>query len=159
LRELTVETAESLHGEKERILVFACEHGGGAGQLTGVVLLPCVAMIPPSLIDLVLSKKLADGVAIAGCAESACFNRLGIAWTEQRFAGERDPYLRARVPRNRLKTIWASALEISRFKRELAAFAEQLAAIPETPSALPLPQTNASTQPPKPARMPEGSVP
>jgi coenzyme F420-reducing hydrogenase delta subunit len=116
-------------------------------------------MIPPSLIDLVLSKKLADGVAIAGCAESACFNRLGIAWTEQRFAGERDPYLRARVPRNRLKTIWASALEISRFKRELAAFAEQLAAIPETPSALPLPQTNASTQPPKPARMPEGSVP
>ena len=48
LRELTVETAESLHGEKERILVFACEHGGGAGHLTGVVPLPCVAMISRS---------------------------------------------------------------------------------------------------------------
>ena len=158
LRELTVETAESLHGESERILIFACEHGGGAGHLTGVVPLPCVAMIPPSLIDLVLSKKLADGVAVAGCAESACFHRLGVAWTEQRFAGERDPYLRARVPRNRLKTIWASALETARFGRELAAFAKQVAAIPASPPASSLPQTIVSAQSSDPKRMPEGSV-
>ena len=34
--------------------------------------LPCVAMAPPSLIDYVLSRNLADGVVVAGCAESAC---------------------------------------------------------------------------------------
>ena len=66
--------------------------------------MPCVAMAPPSLIDFILSRDLADGVAVAGCAESACYNRLGIKWTEQRFAGERDPYLRARVPRERIAT-------------------------------------------------------
>ena len=157
LRELTVETAASLDGEKKRILVFACEHGGGAGRLTGVVRLPCVAMIPPSLIDLVLSKKLADGVAVAGCAESACFHRLGIKWTEQRFAGERDPYLRRRVPRDRLVTIWASALETSRFERELKAFSERVTAIEEVPSALQRRHSVALAQSPRP--MPEGSVP
>ena len=157
LRELTVETAETLREEKKRILVFACEHGGGAGHPTGVVPLPCVAMIPPSLIDFVLSKRLADGVVVAGCAESACFHRLGITWTEQRFAGERDPYLRTRVPRNRLKTIWASALEAMRFERELAAFAVQVATISEVPS-VPLPQTITSALS-EPKRMPEGSMP
>jgi ferredoxin/coenzyme F420-reducing hydrogenase delta subunit len=157
LRELTVETAASLEGEKNRILVFACEHGGGAGQLTGVVRLPCVAMIPPSLIDLVLSKKLADGVAVAGCAESACFHRLGIKWTEQRFADERDPYLRRRVPRDRLATIWASALETSRFEHELKAFSERVTAIEQVPSALQRRHSVALAQSPKP--MPEGSVP
>jgi hypothetical protein len=63
------------------------------------------------------------------------------------------------VPRNRLKTIWVSALETSRFEHELAAFAERVAAIPEIPSALPLPQTIASAPSPEPKRMPEGSVP
>jgi ferredoxin len=131
LRERTVDAAQALQGSA-RILVFACEHGGGAGCMTGVVPMPCVAMAPPSLIDFVLSRNLADGVVVAGCAESACFNRLGVAWTKQRFAHERDPYLRARVPRERLKTIWASALETDRFERELAAFAAQVAALPPT---------------------------
>ncbi len=35
--------------------------------------LPCVAMAPPSLIDFILSRDLADGVVVAGCAESACY--------------------------------------------------------------------------------------
>ena len=69
--------------------------------------MPCVAMMPPSLIDFILSRDLADGVVVAGCPESACYNRLGVDWTEQRFAGKRDPYLRARVPRERIATVWA----------------------------------------------------
>jgi coenzyme F420-reducing hydrogenase delta subunit len=124
--------------------------------LTGVVPLPCIAMAPPSLFDFVLSKKLADGIVIAGCAESACFHRLGVAWTGQRFAGERDPYLRARVPRNRLKTIWASALETNRFERELAAFADLVAAMPAAPQP---PQSNLPVPEHEPVRLPEGSVP
>jgi ferredoxin/coenzyme F420-reducing hydrogenase delta subunit len=155
LRERTIATAQALDGPA-RILVFACDHGGGAGHLTGVVPLPCVAMAPPSLFDFVLSKKLADGVVIAGCAESACYHRLGVAWTEQRFAGERDPYLRARVPRDRLKTIWASALETRRFERELAAFADLVAAMPPAPQP---PQPSKPAPEPESARLPEGSVP
>jgi coenzyme F420-reducing hydrogenase delta subunit len=121
------------------VLVLACEHGAAAGRLEGTVVLPCVAMAPPSLIDFVLSRDLADGVAIAGCAESACYNRLGVKWTEQRFAGERDPYLRARVPRERITMIWASALAVRQAKSEIAAFAARLARLPPKRLRSPLP--------------------
>ena len=89
-----------------------------------------MAMAPPSLIDYVVSRKLADGVVIAGCAERSCYNRLGAAWTEQRIAGVRDPYLRARVPRSRVKTIWASPTEQSRFAAEMAEFTAALSKLP-----------------------------
>ena len=58
--------------------------------------MPCVAMAPPSLIDFIISRDLADGVVIAGCAERSCYNRLGVEWTKARVAGERDPYLAMR---------------------------------------------------------------
>ena len=128
LRERTVEAAKALSGPG-RVLVFACEHGGGR-DLDGVVKLPCVAMAPPSLLDYVLSRDLADGIVIAGCAESAPYNRLGVAWTEQRIAGTRDPYLRARVPRERIATVWASTLESARVVMEIAGFAQKLMALP-----------------------------
>ena len=92
--------------------------------------MPCVAMMPPSLIDFVLSRDLADGVVVAGCAESACYNRLGIQWTEQRFAGQRDPYLRARVPRDRIARIWASASEVTKAQSAIASFAATIARLP-----------------------------
>jgi ferredoxin len=94
LRERVLAVAGGLTGPG-RVLVLACEHGAAGGRLEGTVVLPCVAMAPPSLIDFVLSRDLADGVAVAGCAESACYNRLGVKWTEERFAAQRDPYLRA----------------------------------------------------------------
>jgi coenzyme F420-reducing hydrogenase delta subunit len=129
LRERVTTTAATLTAGT-RLLTLACEHGGGAGHGAGVVTLPCVAMAPPSLIDFILSRDLADGVVVAGCAESACYHRLGVAWTEQRFAGERDPYLRARVPRERIARIWTSALATRQFEQELAHFRAQVAALP-----------------------------
>jgi len=128
LRERVVAAAATLQ-DSPRILVLACERGGAAGRLDGVVRLPCVAMTPPSLIDFIISRRHADGVVVAGCAESSCYQRLGIVWTKQRFAGERDPYLRARVPRDRLATIWTSALERRRFEEECAAFKRRVAAL------------------------------
>jgi coenzyme F420-reducing hydrogenase delta subunit len=124
LRERTIEAAAALSGPG-RVLVFACDHGGGR-RLDGAVRMPCVAMAPPSLFDFVLSRNLADGIVIAGCAESACFNRLGVEWTKQRIAGTRDPYLRARVPRDRIATIWASALEARRVAAEIASFTKEI---------------------------------
>jgi len=140
LTERTVACAATLKAPA-RILVFACEHGGGAGRVDGTVRLPCVAMAPPSLIDFVLSRNLADGVVVAGCAESACFHRLGIAWTEQRFAAARDPYLRARVPRERVATVWTSALGARKAEAMIAAFADKVAKLPPAKLRSPLPPT------------------
>src|SRR5262245_6985934 len=129
LRERVVAAAATMK-ERPRLLVLACERGAGAGHAAGVVPLPCVAMAPPSLIDFILSRNLADGVVVAGCAESACYHRLGVAWTKQRFAGTRDPRLRGRVPRERVATVWASALEGKRLEQEIAAFARVVAGLP-----------------------------
>lgn len=146
LRERTIATCETLRGSA-RILVLACDHGGAAGRREGTVHMPCVAMAPPSLIDFVLSRRLADGVVVAGCAESACFNRLGIEWTNQRFAGERDPYMRARVPRERVATVWTSALAGSKAEAEIAAFANRVAALPplQTPQPAKSPSLRAQS--------------
>ncbi len=136
LRRQTEITASALQGPT-RVLIFACKHGAGSGRETGTVKLPCVGMIPPSLVDYVLSRDLADGVVIAGCAERSGYHRLGVAWTKERIAGARDPYLRARVPRERLATIWASRTEQHRFSQELAAFTAALATLPpQQPSPL-----------------------
>lgn len=152
LRERTINVASGLNGPA-RILVLACEHGCAGSRQSGVVKLPCAAMAPPSLIDYVLSKKLADGVVVAGCAESYGYNRLGVQWTEERFSARRDPYLRARVPRERVKTIWASSLETARFETELAAFTEQVTHLaverprsPEPPAKESLPAASASAE-------------
>jgi coenzyme F420-reducing hydrogenase delta subunit len=142
LRERTIAAAKALQGPA-RVLVFACE-SGGARRLDGAVRLPCVAMAPPSLFDFVLSQDLADGVVIAGCAESACFSRLGIDWTKQRIAGTRDPYLRARVPRERIATVWASALATRRVVADIAAFTAKIAALPRTKPRSPLASTTSS---------------
>ena len=103
-------------------------------------------MAPPSLIDYALSKDLADGVVIAGCAESACFHRLGVAWTKARVAGQRDPYLRARVPRERVRMIWTLALERRRFEAELKAFAAQIHATRAGAASLAAPPVGRTRQ-------------
>ncbi len=129
LRARTEKAAAALPGPT-RILIFACAHGAARGHGAGAVELPCVAMAPPSLFDYVLSRGMADGVVIAGCAEREGYHRLGVAWTQGRIGGTRSPYLRARVPRERLKAIWASPTERSRFAAELAEFTAAVAALP-----------------------------
>ena len=91
--------------------------------------MPCVGMLPPSFIDFALSRDLADGVMLAGCADGDCYYRLGNDWTQQRVDGERDPYLRQRVVRERVSTSWLP--RGSRRRRDaLAAFIDRLRALP-----------------------------
>lgn len=132
LRARVIDAAEGLAGEggSGRVLTLSCGYGAGSGDGPGRVELPCVAMMPPAIVDFVISRGLADGVCIAGCAERDCQNRFGVEWTRQRFARQRDPYLRARVPRERVLTVWAGPSEETRLARELAAFAERLAGLP-----------------------------
>jgi ferredoxin/coenzyme F420-reducing hydrogenase delta subunit len=121
-----------------RVLTLACAHGAAAGDAPGRVVLPCVAMAPPSLVDFIISRGLAEGVAVAGCAERDCYNRLGGDWTRARFARERDPNLRARVPRERVLTVWAGPTETRHLDASLAAFADRLASMPVFENLRPL---------------------
>ncbi len=135
LREQIVSESERLSGDS-RVLVFGCEHAVDAGGLrqngVGVVTMPCVGMLPPSFIDFTLSRRLADGVFVGGCQQGDCYYRLGSQWTEQRLAEQRDPYLRKRVPRERVHQCWARASPSGRCIDELNSFRERLAALGAT---------------------------
>ena len=116
-----------------RIMVFGCINAGTAERLrsatVGVVAVNCTGQLPPAFIDYVISRNLADGVVISGCAGNACYNRHGGTWTQHRIAGLRDPHLRSRVPRQRLKTVFAGRLGSGELKRTLGSFAKELEAM------------------------------
>jgi ferredoxin/coenzyme F420-reducing hydrogenase delta subunit len=93
-----------------RILVFRCAHGPAVSGLpaeAAAITLPCIGQLPPPFIDYALSRRHADGVVLAGCAQSACYERLGQQWTQQRMGRTRDPKLRERVPADRVIACWA----------------------------------------------------
>ena len=92
-------------------------------------------MLPPSFIDFAVSRHLADGVALAGCADGSCWYRLGGDWTRARIAGERDPYLRNRVDRHRLRFWEHRASDIGNLRAARAEFDIALEALPKNRSA------------------------
>lgn len=113
-----------------RVVVFHCAHDAADARLTddatAVVALPCVGQVPPSFLDWVLSRRLADGVFISGCAAHDCYERLGDRWTEQRILAQRDPHLRDRVPRSRIALHWHNASGKRALARALDAFRERV---------------------------------
>jgi ferredoxin/coenzyme F420-reducing hydrogenase delta subunit len=132
LREKTV-SASKAFVKGRRILVYACEHSNSVGlenDNARVVTIPCVAALPPSFIDFVLSRNLADGVAISGCADGDCYYRLGGDWMRQRMEGERDPYLRKRVDRERVR-FWQQRAGSRARAADLEEFCTALKALPK----------------------------
>jgi len=109
LRDALHVAAEGLTGAR-RVLTVCCETGVTARQLEtdpgGVVQVNCMAHLPPAYVDYILSRDLADGVFMAGCAGGDCQYRLGALWTEQRMNRERDPQLRKRVDTQRIALGW-----------------------------------------------------
>ncbi len=124
---------EPLQGNS-RMLVFRCEHAMPASSidssLAACVDLRCIGQLPPAFIDYVLSKRLADGVVLAGCAENSCHARLGVNWTKDRLARTRDPHLRARVPAGRVKVLWAGRQGGSELDKLVREFADELPKLP-----------------------------
>ncbi|HEY9037986.1 MAG TPA: cytochrome b N-terminal domain-containing protein [Roseovarius sp.] len=144
LRDEVIAAGADLSGQG-RVMTIACEHGAANVPEKGRVILPCVAMAPPSLFDFILSRDLADGVCIAGCAERECYNRLGARWTKDRIARTRDPMLRERVPRERLLTVWAGPSERARLADAIRAFRERVAALEPMPGKRRLETEEAET--------------
>lgn len=134
LRDRVGTAAKTLTG-KRRVIVFSCEPGYDTSRLdtaeTATVRIPCAGMLPPSFVDYVLSRDLADGVVLSGCSEGECHNRFGIEWTTARLTRARDPHLRKRVPAERIETVWASPVEGWTHRSRLADFARRLDSLAE----------------------------
>jgi quinol-cytochrome oxidoreductase complex cytochrome b subunit/coenzyme F420-reducing hydrogenase delta subunit len=134
LRDLTLAAAVQLGSETgERVLVFGCASGVNLAALhnssVAIVELQCIAQLPPSFIDFVISRRHADGVFLLGCRENDCHFRFGVQWMDERLAGKRDPYLRARVPRERVATYWGGLVTQAEIAGEINAFRERLRAL------------------------------
>jgi coenzyme F420-reducing hydrogenase delta subunit len=116
------------------VIVVGCGSGasceGLAGEGVAVIELPCVGMLPPPFIDWIVSRGLAEGVLLAGCARGDCYHRLGDRFTLERIAGERDPWLRERVPRERVGVSWAARADRAQRAGDLAAFRDRLRVAP-----------------------------
>jgi len=138
LRDLTIAASDKLVGD-DRVIVYGCQNSLDPAALTdakvGVVTMPCIAMLPPSFIDFVLSRKLADGVFLTGCREGDCSFRFGITWTDARLAGERDPRIRKRVNQDRIGKYWAGLTRRKKFFKELTAFRVRLHKLSSTQAA------------------------
>jgi coenzyme F420-reducing hydrogenase delta subunit/quinol-cytochrome oxidoreductase complex cytochrome b subunit len=110
MREELERTLAKLSGEP-RIVVFGCERAvdvrAFARRDTVAMSLLCTGQLAPAFIVYAL-RRGADGVLITGCPGDGCHFRLGNTWTDQRLAGQREPHLRARVPRTRVRTVWTA---------------------------------------------------
>lgn len=120
------------------VLLLGCDHGNDLKSMEkdGMhsVTVPCIGMLPPSFVDFALSRNGVDGVMLTGCSGCDCFHRLGIPWTEDRMAGLRDPYLRKRVPRERIHSHWSGIGEADILENELNAFRDRLSKIEINPA-------------------------
>ena len=72
-------------------IVFACERNPAPGAIA----LRCLAMLPPAFVEYALRNGAASVKAL-GCA-GECAYRLGMELSDERFAGRREPHLRASV--------------------------------------------------------------
>jgi len=129
-----IHAASAKMSGSDRVLLIGCDHGIKSKKLAAAnraaVDLPCAAMLPPSYIDYILSKDLADGVAIVGCRSGECQYRLGPEWSEDRFEGRRDPHLRKRVPRDKLLRLWRAPTQWRAALAGLEAFQVDLKSSP-----------------------------
>ena len=114
-----------------RIMVFGCDNAANIEKFRSESIaaysLPCIAMLPPSFIEYALQESHVEGVFISGCRECDCLHRLGVSWTEDRMAAEREPRLRSRVKRERVRKHWASASDSEELMMELGLFRTELA--------------------------------
>lgn len=113
-----------------RIMVFGCDMAANIEKLrsesVAVLSLPCNAMLPPSFIEYALHEHHVEGVFITGCRENDCYHRLGVLWTEKRLTAEREPRLRSRADRERIRQCWASSADLKELESELESFRSNL---------------------------------
>ena len=93
-------------GTKE--IVFRCESSRHKSALARSIGVRCLAMLPPAFIEYALRNGAREVRAI-GC-EPECAYRLGMELCDDRFAGAREPHLRATVRAERKDHEYSFAL-------------------------------------------------
>lgn len=120
---------DALTGEA-RVIVFGCDRAADVHQLrdtsVATVSLMCAAQLPPSFVDYALRNGRADGVLVSGCRDGDCWFRFGTDWIEQRFGGSREPHLRTRAARERVRVTWAGATDLDRLRADLERYRADL---------------------------------
>ena len=89
-------TVDELRRRMQRALpadevVFSCDRTRAGG-----IALRCLAMLPPSFVEYAL-RHGARRVRAIGCRDGECAWRIGLELAAERFAGSREPHLRANV--------------------------------------------------------------
>lgn len=126
LRAETMAAVKNLTGSG-RVVVYGCERAIDVAGLSGAaVTLTCAAQLPPSFVDFLITRGHVDGVLVVGCRNGDCDYRLGAEWTQARLDGTRDPYLRDRVPRERVRTLWVAPGDTATVQAQIAAFRTEL---------------------------------
>jgi coenzyme F420-reducing hydrogenase delta subunit len=127
----------AMKGER-RYVVFGCDRGAQVQALTAPDVLTlstiCTGMLPPAFVEYAL-RDGAHAVLVAGCREGGCEFRLGQRWTAQRLGGQREPHLRALVPKWRHRAVWADAGEEAALHVALDRLRAQAEARPATEEA------------------------
>ncbi len=112
-----------------KILILGCENAVDLSSLESpgiqVINLYCIGMMPATLVEYALVNG-ADGVFITGCRTGDCYYRYGNIWMDQRFGGTRQPILRRRADRSRIKVARAAITESKRLRSELAEFQDYI---------------------------------
>ena len=111
MRKMVHNAAAELEGE-QRVLIITCKGDCEISKLKaehkGILEVVCMGQLPPSFVDYILSRDLADGVMMTGCSQGECKFRFGMLWTEQRINRQRDPRLRKRVNQDQIALAWCS---------------------------------------------------
>ncbi len=136
---LTEKRLAPLSGE-QRIMVFGCDHGTALSSIedaqTATVSMPCAALLPPSFVDFIFRRNLAEGVFVTGCCEEDCYYRLGNTWMDERFAAERMPHLRTRGAKDSVRVAWTGPTGLGRLRGELDEYRNHLRAADETSAVM-----------------------
>lgn len=126
--------------DEVKVMVIACERSVNLeGELEGkhgrdlkdvdnalVVQVPCSGMIQPRMIEAAFGNG-ADGVIAMGCQIGDCHFREGNKFCKERLQGVRPPLIKKTVPKNRLKGLWMSEVQVKEFKHRVETFKSEVA--------------------------------
>ena len=134
IREQINKGLAELKGEN-KLVVFGCENAFDVSEIKASNIVSinyfCIGMIPPTMIEYAL-KHGAEGVFVTGCRTGDCYYRHGNRWFDKRIEGERQPVLRKRADRSRIKVFRAAETEGKALRHEITKFQESLGQLTET---------------------------
>lgn len=86
-----------------------------------VIQVPCSGMIQPRMIESAFNSG-ADGTVVMGCQIGDCHFREGNIFCRERLLGQRPPVIKKTVPKNRVRGLWMSEVQVGEFKKRVEDF-------------------------------------